>query len=98
MNETTIKTGDSVLHHPTGEKWLVAYADYERDELAWVGWPPGYAELSDCELVESCTDEKSRELLVEISEMREDRSGRHHRMDHRKSYAIAALKAMEGTT
>lgn len=45
------RCGDHVLHRPTGEKWVVAYADEKRDELAWAGWPVGTARLSDCELV-----------------------------------------------
>lgn len=45
------RCGDHVLHRPTGETWVVAYADAERDELAWVGAPDGVAKLSDCDLV-----------------------------------------------
>ena len=78
-----------MLHHPTKEKWIVAYADYERGELAWLGWPPGHARISDCELLESCTDEESHKELVAISKMRgSEQDG----WDHRKSYAIQALK------
>lgn len=56
--ETRIRCGDIVRHRPTGETWVVAYADYERDELAWQGWPDGCARLHDCELVEPCSDEE----------------------------------------
>ena len=52
MAETTIpRCGDTVQHHPTGEEWLVAYADPARDEIAWCGWPPGVAKLSDAEKI-----------------------------------------------
>ena len=93
MSVHKIRTGDAVVHGPTGETWVVAYADHERGELAWLGWPPGYAELSDCELEESCSDEEHKAVLVRLSEMRGDeRRGGH---DRRKTWAIAALKAMK---
>lgn len=58
-----IRTGDAVKHGPTGETWTVAWADYDRGEVAWVGWPDGYAKLSDVTLTERCTDEKHKELV-----------------------------------
>lgn len=58
-----IRTGDAVKHGSTGETWTVAWADYERGEVAWVGWPNGYAKLSDVTLVEQCTDEEHKELV-----------------------------------
>ncbi len=64
----SIRTGDTVFHRPTGERWIVAFANEERDELAWVGWPDGHARLSDCELRKSCSDEQSDRLLREIAD------------------------------
>jgi hypothetical protein len=58
MSDHKIRCGDTVLHRPTRETWEVAYADYARDELAWLGWPPGVAKLSDCELLESVGDDE----------------------------------------
>ena len=58
-----IKPGDHVLHRPSGETWVVAYADYESGHLSPCGWPEGRADLSDCELVKSASDEKSRALI-----------------------------------
>ena len=70
MAETTIpRCGDTVQHHPTGEEWLVAYADPARDELAWCGWPPGVAKLSDCTLVRRCSDEEHAALVAQILRM-----------------------------
>jgi hypothetical protein len=51
------RCGDTVFHRPSKETWCVSYADQERDELSWVGWPEGYAKLSDCDLVQRCSDE-----------------------------------------
>ena len=46
----TINPGDVVFHRPTRETWMVRYV--RGDRLAWLGWPPGEARLSDCLLVE----------------------------------------------
>ena len=62
---STIRTGDTVFHRPSGETWLVAYVDGDR--LAWCGWPEGEAQLADCELVKSCTDERHWALVEEIA-------------------------------
>lgn len=76
---TTIKTGDTVLHKPSGETWVVAYVRPETNDLAWCGWPSGLARLSDCELVESCTPDESKDLLAQMAAMPEP--------DHRREYA-----------
>lgn len=60
---TTPRCGDTVLHKPSGEKWLVAYADPARDELSWSGWPEGYAKLSDCELIRQCSDDEHEKAV-----------------------------------
>lgn len=66
---TRIKTGDTVFHRPTGETWVVAFADYTRGELAWCGWPEGLARISDCELVESCSEQESLALIQRLAEL-----------------------------
>lgn len=59
MNAThRIRCGDTVKHRPSGEVWMVAYADEQRNELSWFGWPDGVARLSDCELVDACSNEE----------------------------------------
>lgn len=51
---TLPRCGDVVFHRPSGERWIVAWA--EGDDLAWTGWPNGVARLSDCDVVRRCTD------------------------------------------
>lgn len=60
---TMPRCGDHVYHRPSQEKWLVAYADADRDELAWAGWPEGIAKLSDCELIHQCSDADHAEAV-----------------------------------
>ena len=63
-----IRTGDTVLHTPSGEEWLVAYV--QGDHLAWCGWPEGEAQLADCVLLEACTDDRHWKLVREIAAAR----------------------------
>ena len=60
-----IRCGDAVLHRPTGETWLVAYADYEQNVLSWSGFPEGSAKLSDCEVTRVATDDQHRKHVEE---------------------------------
>jgi hypothetical protein len=54
-DKTTMpRCGDHVRHRPTGERWLVAWA--EGDELAPAGWPTSMARLADCEVIHRCSD------------------------------------------
>lgn len=55
----TIDTGDTVLHGPTGERWVVACV--QGDRLSWCGWPEGTANLADCVLVEKASPESKAE-------------------------------------
>lgn len=41
---------------PSGQTWTVAYADYDVGRMSWAGWPEGQAQITDCTLVEACTD------------------------------------------
>lgn len=81
-----IDTGDTVLHKPTGEKWLVACVQDGR--LSWVGWPEGTAALSDCELSARATLESREGLLREMAAIAGD--------DHRKRYAERRLSQEQG--
>jgi hypothetical protein len=72
-----IDTGDTVRHKPTGEKWIVACV--RDDQLSWIGWPEGWAELEDCELIKKATPEKRLEWLKDLAAMKAD--------DHRQRYA-----------
>jgi hypothetical protein len=60
QSETTPRCGDHVKHAPSGETWIVAYADPVIDQLAWAGWPNGTAKISDCEITKRCTDQEHR--------------------------------------
>lgn len=65
---TDIDTGDTVRHRPTGEEWIVARV--KGDKLAWIGWPPGWADLSDCTLVEKATPKYKLITLRDIANSR----------------------------
>lgn len=85
LGQSTIDTGDTVKHGPTGETWVVAYV--QGDRLAWCGWPEGEARLADCTLVEHATTVKRDCLLREMAAMRGD--------DARQRYAARRLKEEE---
>jgi hypothetical protein len=76
-----IDTADIVKHRPTGEEWIVAGVKDGR--LMWCGWPPGTADVTDCELVEKATPEQRDKLLHEIAAMHGD--------DQRKRFAMRQL-------
>jgi hypothetical protein len=61
MGRFKIDIADIVKHNPTGEEWVVARVFGEH--LWPAGWPPGRAELADCELVEKATEEQ-REIMI----------------------------------
>ena len=50
-----IDRADTVFHRPTGETWIVRRV--QDDRLYWCGWPPGCADLADCELIAKATPE-----------------------------------------
>lgn len=79
------RCGDTVLHHPTGEHWLVAYVDGDR--LAWCGWPEGEGRLSDCSILERCSDAEHVTLLREVAGIGPD--------DRRARMAAARLAELE---
>ena len=78
-----IRAGDIVRHKPTGEDWVVAYVDGDR--LAWCGWPAGEANLNDCRLKKTCTDEEHRSWLQQIAKS----DGKRARMARRALDALA---------
>lgn len=89
VSDETIDTGDTVKHGPTGETWVVAYV--EGDKLAWVGWPQGEANLSDCTLTEKATPESRISLLRAMAGVR----GWNGHVDRRVRVAQARLAAMD---
>jgi hypothetical protein len=65
-----IDTADTVVHGPSGERWLVAYVRGEY--VAWCGWPQGEAKLTDCELVKKATTDEREKLLREMAGMNDE--------------------------
>lgn len=66
MDTTLIRAGDHVRHRPSGETWVVAFADYESGDLAWCGWPEGLARLADCYLVQKASDDEHARIVAQI--------------------------------
>jgi hypothetical protein len=64
----TPRCGDHVFHGKSGESWVVAYADKDRDEISWAGWPDGGARLQDCVLTGVADDaDHDREVAEWVS-------------------------------
>lgn len=59
-----MKTGDTVLHKPTGERWIVAVCNSK--EVIPCGWPLTLADPNDCELVKSCSVDEELTLLDDM--------------------------------
>lgn len=83
-----MRCGDSVRHKATDETWTVAYVDGER--LSWVGWPAGEAKVSDCVLVNECSDEEHVALLKRIEQAQCEPYDRRPVMARRALEQIAA--------
>lgn len=60
------RTGDSVHHGPTGETWVVAYADPSTGFMSWLGYPEGRAAIADCTLTKRATDEDHQRWLRDL--------------------------------
>ena len=65
------RAGDHVLHKPSGETWVVAFADEEN--VAPCGWPNSLAKRSDCEIVKYVHDREHYELLQELARLDDNR-------------------------
>lgn len=72
-----MKTGDTVLHKPTGEEWTIAYAN--EHEVCPCGWPESFAKPEDCELIKECSEDERWKLLEDIA--------KGHGSDSRAAYA-----------
>jgi hypothetical protein len=75
-----IRCGDTVLHHPTGEELIVAWADPETGDLAWCGWPAGAARIGDCVVVKRASEREHCELVRRVAAMRDSRGSRVRRL------------------
>lgn len=61
-----LRTGDSVAHGPTGETWVVAWADPATGYMAWLGWPEGEARIEDCTLTKAASDVDHQRWLRDL--------------------------------
>jgi hypothetical protein len=60
-----IDIGDTVLHRPTGEKWLVAAVS--SGYVYYCGYPfGGYGQIEDCVFVNKATKKERIDLIKEI--------------------------------
>ncbi len=70
MSETPMtrnfQAGDSVLHRPSGETWLLA-CDQERSYVYPAGWPECRASAADCVLVEAASEAERLATLGAVS-------------------------------
>lgn len=73
---TIPRCGDHVYHAPTGETWVVAWADASTNDLAWCGWPNGIARLSDCEIVKRVSDTMHAKCLALVIKGSDSRASR----------------------
>lgn len=83
-----IRTADHVHHKPSGEEWVVGFADYETGYLAPLGWPDCDAKISDCDLIKAADDEEYTDTLARIS-VSGDRRGRRAMEIHEVARAAA---------
>jgi hypothetical protein len=62
-----IDIADTVHHKPTAEDWVVARVT---DMHLWpAGWPPGRANLADCELLQKATDAQREDMMRMLRKM-----------------------------
>lgn len=88
--DSPIHTGDTVFHVPTGETWLVAYA--ENGHVVPCGWPCTMAKASECRLTRLASDTEREELLGQLLKINDC-------SDVRYQYAVRATthsSALEG--
>jgi len=87
---------------PKKETLVCAYADYERNEFFWCGWPFGYVPLDEVRLVEACSDEEHEKQVEQFAKMRPDSPGpdrrRHHvlRLYDRTTFVMEQLDHHRG--
>jgi hypothetical protein len=75
-NQDNIDTGDSVIHIPSGEEWLVAGVDGDR--LSACGWPESTAYIKDCKLIKKASISERIALKKDLLLLPE--------YDHRRRY------------
>lgn len=86
--ERPIRTADIVFHEPSGEEWLVAWADHRTGFMAPCGWPTCQARIDDCLQVYTATDNEASDLIARLSEP--------GRTDAHKAAEIAGRSILDG--
>jgi hypothetical protein len=89
-----MRAGDVVFHRPSGERWLLAWA--ERGEVSACGWPEPIAKESDCELVKAASDVEHRAMLHTWADEPKRRDDGF--MDSRSVVCTRQLAALNGGT
>lgn len=64
---TMFRTGDRILHKPTGHTLVLAYADYISGKFAATGSNIGEGYIHDCSLVSHCSDDEFVGLIAELA-------------------------------
>ena len=64
---TKIRAGDHVHHEPSGEDWVILWADYATGYLAPAGWPSSEAQIAHCRVTKSLTDAEHEAFLDDIA-------------------------------
>jgi hypothetical protein len=62
-----MRTGDTVLHIPSGETWSVALVD--GDDVISRGWPLSRARVADCAVTRECNDAMHEATLISMASM-----------------------------
>jgi len=62
-----MRTGDHVFHRPSGETWVVAWADPENGNMAPCGWPTCQARIEDCDVVKIATEAEHAEMVERVA-------------------------------
>jgi hypothetical protein len=63
-----VKIGDTVLHKPSGEQWVVARI-YSNGDIIPAGWPCSLGRAEDIELVEECSEEAHDYLREKLTHL-----------------------------
>lgn len=84
-----MRTGDHVHHAPSGETWVVAWADHKTGYMAPCGWPECQAKISDCTITKRATDDECADLIKQLRES--------SRRDADNAARIAALSIAPST-
>lgn len=72
MAKSKIRAGDTVLHRPSGETWIVGAVEPYCDTRCLVPFKgiKEIAKIFDCELRKSCTDGEHVEMVLKCSKIR----------------------------